>query len=64
MTEENDAALLAAIPGASLALLNVARAPLLVAEVTRLNSVVAEAAAALDFFDAPADFRVALITLA
>ncbi len=65
MAEENNAALLAAVPGASLAGLNTRRASSLAAEIKRLDTLVAEqAGASLDFFDAPADFRTALATLA
>jgi hypothetical protein len=65
MRELNDPALLAAVPGASLAALDVSRAPVLAAEVARLDRMVAQqTAAALDFFDAPAAFRTVLIRLA
>ena len=65
MSEDNDPALLAAMPGASLATIDTPRAPVLAAEVVRLDTIVAQqAAAALDFFDAPGAFRAALIALA
>ncbi len=65
MPEQNDPAVLVAHPGASLSTVDTPRAVVLAAEVARLDKLVAEhAATALDFFDAPAAFRTALIALA
>ncbi len=65
MSEGNDPRLLVARPGASLDGLDTPRAAEVAAEVARLDALVArEAAASLDFFDAPAAFPAALRALA
>ena len=65
MTEGNDQRLLVARPGASLEGLDTPRAAEVAAEVARLDALVAgQAAALLEFFDAPAAFRAALKALA
>lgn len=65
MPEANDPVHLAPAPGASLRAVATARAPVLAVEIARLDALVAQQASdALDFFDTPADFRIALIALA
>ena len=65
LMERNDPRLLTALPGASLHGLQTPRAPVLSAEIARLDGLVArEAAALLDFWDAPSAFPAALKALA